>query len=459
MLKKISKNLIIVTSLFLTFFCFYPVQARLLDLGGGHLSGPCDVESDYYFHIEDYQPYPYQDDTLSILGCVNRPTGNLCPLYEGYSLDEIYSYYVIPEGLNNGSQTSENMWCPLYEWQDEYNVFQNNVTNTGLGVFEIVTKCVNYNYDIGDSKTCYISAGTVEILSSEDSPEYTPPAGPVPENGVCGSDANTYFYYNDPPTNLCSTGTSDNFTFNGLAYRTGSNWSWDCLGENGGSNASCVSYLDPNSKIDGVCGDYADQDFQTVEDFNGFSPYNTYHKCSEGLYNSTSFVASVNTVTWYCTGINYGESAFCSANLITPTTDAFDYSDFEVPDFYEDITNKGWFVEAMAWLFLPTSETLKGTYDISHEFRLKAPHGYLSKFHDFFMSIVSESPEPIPFPDLVVTPFAGAEPVTIFNYVSFVEIVGADNFSRFYHFLELLIGAVVIGYLVKRGIRFIKELK
>lgn len=297
-----------------------------------------------------------------------------------------------------------------------------------------------FNYPNGDSVSSFFGGG-------------------VSVNGSCGISDGGFYYYDNPPANLCSTGTSDDFIFTGIAHQSGSNWAWDCLGENGGTTESCTAYLDPNSAIDGVCGDYANQTFDTVEDFNPFSPFYKYHKCSEGFYSDYSFGAIGNTIAWYCSGINNGISAFCTAKLTTSVSDPFEYDDFEVPDFYEDLTNKGWLVDALTWLFLPTSETLNDSYKIGQEFRHRAPLGYLAKFHDFFMSIVDKSPDPAPFPELTITPYANAEPIIVFNYVSFVESVGLDNFSRFYHLLELLIGASVIVYLGRRGISFIKELK
>lgn len=510
MLKKISKKLIIFSSLFLTFFCFQNVNATTIyfedDFDDYVVSDPLSGYSNWSTPSWTTSPTISSDYYVSAGNSVKFSNNGKYVYYNfNGSLDSFYvSADVLldipyPEGQNEftfgGTDSDENIFnLVFFRCVKTYDSLYGQVSGIS-GAFstnnEVVNQLCNgafnnisvlFERDYVNNRTIispYINGdllGTFYCQFSNSGFYYayfnsddiyldnfiisdSLPSTPSAINGSCGSDADTYSYYNDPPTNLCSTGTSDNFTFNGLAYQSGSAWTWDCVGENDGTSASCTAYLDPNSKIDGVCGDYANQDFQTVEDFNGFSPYNTYHKCSQGLYNSTSFVASVNTVSWYCTGINYGISAFCTANLITPTTDAFDYNDYEIPDFYEDLTDKGWFVQAMAWLFLPTAETLNDHNNIFHEFRGKAPLGYVAKFHDFFMSIVSESPEPIPFPDLVITPFAGTEPVTLFNYVYFVETVGADNFSRFYHFLELLIGAVVIGYLVKRGIGFVKELK
>lgn len=268
MKEKAQKIVVLLLGFFAFFLFFQPASAQSLDLGG-YLSEPCDVESDYYFHIEDYEPYPYQEDTLSILGCVARPTGNLCPLYEGYSPFEIYSYYIIPEGLNNGSQTSERMWCPLYEWQEEYTVFQNNVTNTGLGVYKIITSCLNYNYDTGDMKSCYIDAGTVEILSSEDPPEYIPPSTPSTPSaidGVCGAYNGQTMTFEDfsPYTSegKCSAGVYHWPSFT----QTQNHGYWYCSGTPQGVGESDFCSVDWENNI----GDIELPEMPEIEDCDGY---------------------------------------------------------------------------------------------------------------------------------------------------------------------------------------------
>ncbi len=55
---------------------------------------------------------------------------------------------------------------------------------------------------------------------------------PVVVNGACGSDDGKTLA--STPTNLCNTGTSNYLS--GLGP-----WSWQCTGQNGGTNASCYA--------------------------------------------------------------------------------------------------------------------------------------------------------------------------------------------------------------------------
>jgi len=60
---------------------------------------------------------------------------------------------------------------------------------------------------------------------------FTVSAAPI--NGLCGSDANQTL--NNPPVNLCTTGTASSIT------STENSYSWSCIGSNGGTDANCTA--------------------------------------------------------------------------------------------------------------------------------------------------------------------------------------------------------------------------
>ncbi|MFA5087173.1 MAG: PKD domain-containing protein [Candidatus Paceibacterota bacterium] len=133
---------------------------------------------------------------------------------------------------------------------------------------------------------------------------------PTPINGQCGS-ANGQSFVSTPQVNLCNTG--DPINFNSFSY----SWTWNCSGQNGGSDVSCsANRTNTSNPINGQCGSAAGNYFTYAPSGN---------LCNSG--NAISFTGS-GPWTWYCTGQNGGSDVNCMAyknqtNFI-PNVDAGD---------------------------------------------------------------------------------------------------------------------------------------
>lgn len=114
-------------------------------------------------------------------------------------------------------------------------------------------------------------------------------------NGTCGG-ANNVFSLNAPGGNLCAAGTAAGM------HNGNPNWAWSCVGQNGGSTASCSA---PNS-VDGQCGPANNTTASTAP--------------SSGLCNAgdpTSVAGSGSgPYTWNCNGKNSGQTASCSTKAV-----------------------------------------------------------------------------------------------------------------------------------------------
>ena len=128
----------------------------------------------------------------------------------------------------------------------------------------------------------------------------------VPVNGVCGS-ANSRNY---PPSTTtytpdiqCGAGTSSNTTFPVI----GGTVLWNCVGLNGGTNASCSASRQP-LPVNGSCGSADGRVFAASA--TGYSPYS---QCSVGFISDTAFPSLGGTASWACYGTNGGTNASCSA--------------------------------------------------------------------------------------------------------------------------------------------------
>ncbi|MDD4617145.1 MAG: hypothetical protein PHW76_08570, partial [Alphaproteobacteria bacterium] len=108
-------------------------------------------------------------------------------------------------------------------------------------------------------------------------------------DGVCGS-ANDTATASKPTSNLCSKGTPSTVAGSGP-------WTWSCLGQNGGSDASCKASF----KLDGTCGS---------ANGTGAESRPTSNLCSNG---KASKVAGTGPWTWSCAGENGGSTDSCSA--------------------------------------------------------------------------------------------------------------------------------------------------
>lgn len=119
----------------------------------------------------------------------------------------------------------------------------------------------------------------------------------APVVGACGS-ANGASSYSAPTTNLCTNGTPTSVTQSGLSFY------WSCVGQSGGSTATCSS----NVKANGSCG--------------STGPYASLSVgiCSIG---TPSALSGSGPWTWSCSGVNGGNTTNCSAlygHTSCPTT-------------------------------------------------------------------------------------------------------------------------------------------
>ncbi len=123
---------------------------------------------------------------------------------------------------------------------------------------------------------------------------------PTPTNGSCGADNGKAL--SNTPVNLCSAGSATNVSGNGP-------WAWSCLGQNGGSNASCsaTKSVTPPNPVNGSCGSDNGKTLDTPPTA----------LCIAG---TASNVSGNGPWSWSCNGQNGGSSATCAANKsqVTP---------------------------------------------------------------------------------------------------------------------------------------------
>jgi hypothetical protein len=120
--------------------------------------------------------------------------------------------------------------------------------------------------------------------------------GPMPQNGACGTAANTAVSA-APTANLCATGTASTVTGAGP-------FSWTCAGAAGGSIASCMAPAISQSH-DGACGS-ANGVAVMMAPSTGL--------CAAG---TASAVAGSGPFTWTCASNDGGAAASCSAPLLS----------------------------------------------------------------------------------------------------------------------------------------------
>lgn len=120
-----------------------------------------------------------------------------------------------------------------------------------------------------------------------------------PSDGVCGTDNGKSFTSPAVPTALCSAGTLSSFTTN-----TTGNWTWSCLGSNGGENAmDCYATL--NVPADGACGEDNGKSLATAPT----------RLCTIG---EPSAIDGDGPWNWSCNGIYGGASKECFSSKANP---------------------------------------------------------------------------------------------------------------------------------------------
>ncbi|MEO5367406.1 MAG: hypothetical protein H7831_13865, partial [Magnetococcus sp. WYHC-3] len=123
----------------------------------------------------------------------------------------------------------------------------------------------SFSYSFGGKETAVL-----RLLSNSNSPQ----------NGSCSQTLNT-----------CTTGT-----FSDIAD-TDTNHLWQCLGSNGGTNASCSLPKDVTTPVNGICS-------------------TSLNQCTKGVFSDID--DSSTNYLWKCEGQNGGTTASCSLPKNTP---------------------------------------------------------------------------------------------------------------------------------------------
>ena len=224
----------------------------------------------------------------------------------------------------------------------------------------------NLMYFDDDTDYCHDNSTDVDYPSG-----YTFPLGynPEPINGLCGLDDGQTTNQEPPvpPHTLCQAGTATEIDFNGYQ------WTWDCLGINGGQNDSCVSYN--TEPVDAVCG--AD-DGQTLTEVDEF--------CYTGTLIFPSFVETTLGWTWTCAGANGGNNDFCSAyksGLTLPELpEQDDCSQQQIPDrWFCEISN------ALKSIFLPDANKINELQETLNQINGRFPFNYLNVASNKFSTL------------------------------------------------------------------------
>jgi len=120
-------------------------------------------------------------------------------------------------------------------------------------------------------------------------------------DGVCGSANKTYAYdvTSYGSDTFCTAGSSSPATPSFPAQ--GGSTSWTCVGQNGGTTASCSASRN-NAPVNGVCGTSNNSNFYSAPSTN---------LCSVGTASS---VSGEGPWSWTCAGIYSGTTASCTAN-------------------------------------------------------------------------------------------------------------------------------------------------
>ena len=198
-------------------------------------------------------------------------------------------------------------------------------------------------------------------------------AGSSMVNGICGADDGSYLSHSPPtiPYVLCQSGTETTVFYNaGLGQ-----WEWSCLGDNGGSDASCVSYL-TTSEVDASCG--AD-DGEILSN----PPINF---CYDGLLIYPTYVENITGWAWTCGGLNGGSDIFCSATKgnITPPEEpgTEDCDGLTIPNI--------WFCEIKNILtsaFFPSQAKFTELSETINEVQNRVPFNYIRLAGDVLTDI------------------------------------------------------------------------
>jgi hypothetical protein len=218
-------------------------------------------------------------------------------------------------------------------------------------------------YDVNNS----VAIDDIKITS----PAELPPA-PYLWSDWCGSDAGTLI--ETTPVNLCDVGTAGTVGFDG------SKWSWDCI--DGVVSQSCRAYLATTEPVDGTCGAW------DGETFNTWPPLTELCELKTSLV-VPSMVETISGYTWTCSGINGGSTAYCSGNKTSPPL-----MPELPPGSLDDCTGLG-VLESLVCnigntiktIFLPSSEKINELNETINKMSSKFPFSYISKAMETFNDV------------------------------------------------------------------------
>lgn len=188
----------------------------------------------------------------------------------------------------------------------------------------------------------------------------------------CGSDAGKLI--ETTPVNLCDAGTAGTVSFDG------SKWNWDCI--SGVVSQSCRAYLATTEPVDGTCGAW------NGETFNTWPPLAELCELRTSLV-VPSMVETINGYTWACSGINGGTSDYCSGNKtsppLMPELPAGSLDDCSGLSILEGIVcNMG---NTLKTIFLPSSEKINELNQTINKMASKFPFSYISKATETFNNV------------------------------------------------------------------------
>ncbi len=213
----------------------------------------------------------------------------------------------------------------------------------------------------------YIAIDDIKITSPAELPE-----DPYLWSNWCGSDAGKLIY--TTPSNLCDVGTAGTVSFDG------SKWNWDCI--DGVVSQSCRAYLATTEPVDGTCGAWDGETFNTWPPLEGLCELRT-------SLIVPSMVETINGYTWTCSGINGGTSDYCSGNKTSPPLmpelpagSLEDCSDLSILEGL--VCNIG---NTLKTIFLPSSEKINELNQTINKMSSKFPFSYISKATETFNDV------------------------------------------------------------------------
>ena len=215
-----------------------------------------------------------------------------------------------------------------------------------------------------------VSIDDIKITSPAELAEL--PEDPYLWSNWCGSDAGKLIY--TTPDNLCDVGTSGTVSFDG------SKWNWDCI--DGVVSQSCRAYLATTEPVDGTCGAW------DGETFNTWPPLEGLCELRSSLV-SPSMVETINGYTWTCSGINGGTSDYCYGNKtsppLMPELPAGSLEDCSGLSILEGLVcNMG---NTLKTIFLPSSEKINELNQTINKMSSKFPFSYISKATETFNDV------------------------------------------------------------------------